>query len=194
MQRRSVEVVADTLNRRGVRYLVVGGLAVMAHGYVRTTQDLDIILDLDDPGNVAAALKAFRELEYRSVLPVPLEEFGDPAKRQEWARTRNAMVFRLSSPEHPSTPLDLFIELPFPFAPAYARAKSETLGQSGVKATFVSLEDLIAMKRTAGRPQDLADIAQLTRMQERLQEEEAERPPGIKKLLDSLPGDRGRSR
>jgi predicted nucleotidyltransferase len=176
MQRRSVEVVADVLNRRGARYLLVGGLAVVAHGYLRTTQDIDIILDLDDPGNVRTALEGLRELRYQSVLPVPLEDFVDPARREEWARTKDAKVFRLSSPEHPSTPVDLFVELPFPFAPAYARAMTETLGPGGIRATFVGLEDLIAMKRQAGRPQDLADIAQLVQIQERLRDESAEPP------------------
>jgi hypothetical protein len=45
MERRSVETIMEALNHAGVRYLVVGGLAVVAHGVVRFTADIDLVLD-----------------------------------------------------------------------------------------------------------------------------------------------------
>jgi hypothetical protein len=42
MEVRSIKLVIETLNRAGVRYIVVGGLAVNAHGYFRVTNDLDL--------------------------------------------------------------------------------------------------------------------------------------------------------
>lgn len=47
MERRSVEAIVRALNDAGVRYLIAGGVAVVAHGYVRFTADLDVILDLE---------------------------------------------------------------------------------------------------------------------------------------------------
>ena len=44
MQRHSVEAIVRALNAAEVRYLIAGGLAVVAHGHVRFTADLDIIL------------------------------------------------------------------------------------------------------------------------------------------------------
>ena len=49
METGSVEEIVSSLNGAGARYLIAGGLAVVAHGYVRLTADLDIILDLDHP-------------------------------------------------------------------------------------------------------------------------------------------------
>ena len=47
MERRSVEAIVEGLNRAQVRYLIVGGLAVVAHGFVRFTADIDLVLDPD---------------------------------------------------------------------------------------------------------------------------------------------------
>ena len=47
MKRRSVDAIVGALNVANVRYLVAGGLAVVAHGYVRFTADIDVIVDLE---------------------------------------------------------------------------------------------------------------------------------------------------
>ena len=44
----SVEQIFQALNSAGVRYLVAGGLAVNAHGYLRFTKDVDFVLQLQD--------------------------------------------------------------------------------------------------------------------------------------------------
>ena len=64
MEARSVEAIIRTLNGWGVRYLVAGGLAVVAHGFVRFTADVDLIVDLD-PDNVRRAMTALAKLGYR---------------------------------------------------------------------------------------------------------------------------------
>jgi hypothetical protein len=56
--------------------------------------------------------------------------------------------------------VDIFVREPFDFEAAYQRRIEAPLG-TGL-ATVVSLEDLLALKREAGRPQDLADIEALT--------------------------------
>ncbi|TMQ69739.1 MAG: hypothetical protein E6K81_14215 [Candidatus Eisenbacteria bacterium] len=69
-------------------------------------------------------------------------------------------VFSLSSPEHVATEVDLFVESPFDFDAVYARSPRLEIAQ-GIAAPFVALGDLIAMKRRAGRAQDLLDIERL---------------------------------
>ena len=159
MERRSIETIAGALNRASVRYLVVGGVAVVAHGHVRFTADLDLVLD-PDPGSLRRAIEAIRALGYRPRAPVPFEEFADPQMRRRWREEKGMMVFSLSSPEHPLTELDLFLEAPFDFDAAYARAVAQEADASG-RITFVGREDLLALKRAAGRPQDLLDVQAL---------------------------------
>jgi predicted nucleotidyltransferase len=155
MERRSVESLVRVLNDAGVRYLIVGGLAVVAHGHARFTGDVDLALDLD-PGNARRAVEAFESLGYRPRAPVRFGDFADPARRADWISSKGLTVFSASSPEHPATEVDLFVENPFEFEDVYARAAHFEIGP-GVEAPFIPLKDLIAMKRKAGRPIDLDD-------------------------------------
>jgi len=73
-------------------------------------------------------------------------------------------VLRLWSDLHRRTPVDVFVYEPFHFAEEYAKANWEEIN-AGVEAPVVRRETLIAMKRVAARPQDLADIAELEQIQ-----------------------------
>ena len=156
MERRSVEAIFGALNGSGSRYLVVGGLAVVAHGYVRLTADIDLVLD-PDPASLRRAIEALAALGYRPRAPVEFAEFAEPEKRRQWARDKGLTVFSVFSPRHRATEVDLFLESPFDFERAYARGVRFQVGE-GVEGTFVGLDDLMVMKRTAARPQDLDDV------------------------------------
>jgi hypothetical protein len=141
-----------------VRYLVVGGVAVVLHGVPRFTADIDLVLALDR-ANVIAALEALAALDYRPRSPVPLRDFADPSLRREWIEAKGLTVFCLWSPKHPATEIDLFIEEPFPFDEVFARATWVDLGANSV--TVASIADLVALKRQADRPKDREDIERL---------------------------------
>lgn len=160
MERRSIEAVVRALNQADVRYLVCGGLAVVAHGYVRFTADIDLFLELGEE-NLRRALAALDGLGYRPRAPVALAEFADAAKRRAWVAQKGLTVFSLDSLEHPATEIDLFVEPPLDFDAAYARAVRLEVAP-GLPATFVSCEDLLTMKRQAGRAQDVEDIEKLS--------------------------------
>jgi hypothetical protein len=49
MQRRSIEAIVQALDAANVRYLIAGGLAVVAHGHLRFTADVDLVLDPEGP-------------------------------------------------------------------------------------------------------------------------------------------------
>lgn len=158
-----VEWVLAALEREKVRYLVVGGVAVVLHGYLRTTVDLDLVLHLERD-NVERALRALANLGFQPQAPVPLSSFAEPQIRETWSREKNMTVFSLWHPGHPGFAVDLFIQEPFDFEAAYRRALRVPL--EGLQTTVVSREDLVAMKRTAGRSSDLADIAALSELPE----------------------------
>lgn len=162
MDRSSLEDLFGALERTGARYLVAGGLAVLAHGFVRVTLDVDLVLDFEPP-HPQPALDAFRRLDLRPLVPVPLDEFGDADARRGWIRDRNARVFQLWSESHPTLRVDLFLEPPFDFAAAHERRCRAEIAP-GLEVAFVALDDLLAMKRAAARPQDLADIDRLERI------------------------------
>lgn len=156
MERRSLESIVRALGEARVRYLIAGGLAVVAHGHTRFTGDVDLVLDLDGD-NPLRAVEALAGLGYRPRAPVAMADFADAAKRRSWIETKGMTVFSTWSEAHPATEIDLFVENPLEFAAAFDRAVRFEVSP-GVTATFVSLADLIAMKKLAGRPVDLDDI------------------------------------
>jgi hypothetical protein len=164
-----LERVFEGLNGAGVRYLVVGGVAVVLHGHLRTTHDLDLVIQLGAE-NVRKALAALKALGFVPRAPVPLESFADPAARSRWVREKNLVVFSLWSRELPGFTLDLFAEEPFDFEVAYARSVRVPLDRTD--ATVLALDDLVRLKEKAHRPLDLDDIRAL----KALDSEEGNRP------------------
>lgn len=77
MTKADFHLIADALNRASVRFLLVGGLAVVEHGYSRNTFDVDLVLQLT-PDTIARAFKALEELDYRPRVPITSEQFGLP--------------------------------------------------------------------------------------------------------------------
>jgi len=150
--------IFEALARERVRYLVVGGVAVVLHGHPRFTADLDLVIQLE-PANARRAIDALGSLGYRSRVPVPAEQFADAEARRSWIEDKGLTVFALWSPELPGTGVDLFVEEPFDFEAAHARGVTVELGP--VALVVASIDDLIAMKRAAGRGKDLEDIAAL---------------------------------
>jgi hypothetical protein len=159
METHSVGAIVRALNSANVRYLVAGGLAVVAHGYVRFTADVDLIVGLEQT-NATRAIAALESLGYRPRAPVPFADFADSQKRALWVRDQNLTVFSVYSPHHPLTEVDLFVEPPLDFDVAYQRAVRKEIAP-GLAATFVGIGDLRHLKRLAGRPQDLLDLEKL---------------------------------
>lgn len=150
--------ILTSLAEQGVRFLVVGGVAVVLHGHPRFTADLDLVIDLDT-SNARRALAVLADKGFRPRAPVSLESFADPEQRRLWIEEKDLVVFSLWSPDAPGTEIDLFVKEPFDFSAAFERAELVTLGHASVP--ILRLEDLTAMKRAVGRPKDLADAAAL---------------------------------
>jgi hypothetical protein len=155
----SLEAIAGALRDADVRYLIVGGLAVAAHGYGRVTFDLDLVVQMH-PENVRRAMAALCSLGYRPTIPVPATHFSDAAIRESWIRDKNMVVFQMHSDQHPETRIDLFVAEPFDFDKEYDAALVGDI-LPGLPTRFVRLDTLIRMKETAGREKDREDVRQL---------------------------------
>jgi predicted nucleotidyltransferase len=170
MELRSIEAVVGALNGAGVRYLIVGGLAVNAHGYLRATRDLDLVIQLEAT-NIRRGLESLFEIGYRLAIPVSAEDFADAAKRESWRAEKEMIVLKLWSDDHRRTPIDIFVYEPFNFDAEFENSSLHEVGH-GKSARIVPRETLIQMKAEAGRGQDLVDIEELRRVQ-RMQNEQA---------------------
>ena len=158
------EPIFDALNRAGVRYVVVGGLATVLHGFARLTADIDIVVDLSPPEAVKA-IEALVRLGLRPRAPVDPLQFADPLVRRRWIDEKQMQVFALVDPSNPMRSVDLFVETPIPFDDLWARG--ELISLTGTEIRLAAIPDLIAMKRLAGRPQDVMDIEALEHIMRR---------------------------
>ena len=162
MEVRSVEAVVRALNEAGVRYLIVGGVAVNVHGYVRLTMDLDLVIQLK-PENIVTAWEAMEKIGYRARIPVSAREFADEKKRELWRREKGMLVLQFWSDEHRRTQVDVFVREPFDFDREHATAPHHEI-TPGVIARVVGWDTLIQMKKEAGRLKDLADLDMLEKI------------------------------
>lgn len=162
MKLSAFEVVISALHSAEIRYLIAGGLAVNAHGYLRMSQDIDIVIALN-ADNIRKAFAALATEGYRPLVPITAEQFSDQAQRREWIEQKGMKVLNFFSDAHPETPVDVFVYEPFDFDQEFHRAlKGDLL--PGLPTYFVSIPTLIKMKEAAGRPRDLDDIEHLTQI------------------------------
>ena len=152
------ESVFRMLQKKNVRHAVAGGVALVLHGVVRFTADLDLIVDLEQE-NLRRFIQAMNELGYRPRNPVQAEDFLDPANRDQWKREKGMEVFSFVDPAQPLTIVDVFIEEKIPFHEIERDLVRITA--KGVTIPVVSPLHLKRLKKAAGRPQDLADIEAL---------------------------------
>ena len=160
MKLASFDALVSALHEAGVRYLIAGGLAVNAHGYLRFTKDIDVVVRLA-PDNIERAFAVLRDLGYRPLVPVTAAQFADATTRERWVRDKGMQVLQFWSDAHRETPVDMFVQEPFDFEDEYRRSLAKPLGR--IEVRFVTIPTLIRMKQAAGRPQDRIDIEYLSK-------------------------------
>lgn len=143
----------DLLRRfsdRGVRYLVVGGYAMIQHAEPRFTKDLDLWISTDTR-NAAAVFRALRE-------------FGAPlAGLTEADFAEEGYFYQMGVPP---VRVDILMGIPgLAFEDAWRRR--DDVDFDDVRVSFISREDLIVSKRASGRPQDLVDAEMLSEVDDR---------------------------
>ncbi len=138
------------LDQAGIDYALCGGLAVAVHGHPRMTKDIDILIR---PESLEAAIAVLADVGYD--LESGLFRFNPNTDRE-------SQKYRVSRAEgnHLIT-LDLILVAPA-FEPVWNDRETVSLGEITIKV--VSKKGLITMKNVAGRPQDIADIDALRRL------------------------------
>lgn len=137
-------LLAD-LNEAAIHYVVIGGIALIRHGVVRATRDVDIVIATSDIDRLRSLVE-----RWQATRPD-----GSPLTGDEIRADRSI---------HLSTPHGFLDVMPAPsdalsFESLDARA--ETRRVEGTPARICSLDDLVALKRLAGRGRDLADLEEL---------------------------------
>lgn len=151
------------LEKAGVQYVTVGGVAVILHGYGRLTGDVDVFVALE-PENAMKAISALTALGLRPKAPVDPTDFADEEIRNRWRDEKGMMVFSMIDPTRPFFSVDIFVDELIPFDDLYHRSVVHETEDGPIRVC--SYEDLIELKLQAGRPQDLADVHELRTIHE----------------------------
>ena len=165
--RLNARALFSVLDEHRVDYLVVGAFAVQAHGFRRGTVDLDIVPrpDLANLSRLGEALVAIGAGVFRTARPVNV---ADPHLLQRASlvplMTDHGRLDILNVASTPGLTADY----------GALRERALSIELDGVRLAVVGLDDLIRMKRAAGREQDLADIRALAALDEDLAREASE--------------------
>jgi len=150
--------VFKALNKARVKYVVAGGVAVVLHGYKRLTEDLDLIVFLEE-GNLEKLFKALGRVGYIPKVPVTKEQFKSKKEREKWKKEKGMIVFSFVQKDPPFQLIDIFVNEPIRFDSIYKdRVKARI---DNISIPILSIAHLTKLKQKAARPVDLEDIAQL---------------------------------
>jgi predicted nucleotidyltransferase len=134
----------ESLNKNDVRYVVIGGYAVVYHGYVRSTNDIDIWVDIHED-NINKILKALDDFGFSSLnlkaqdfSPNQIIQLGFPPNRIDLISTPAGVDFDTCYDTREQVIID------------------------DITVNFINLENLIKAKKASNRTRDLADIEELT--------------------------------
>jgi predicted nucleotidyltransferase len=149
------EEILRVLSEHGVDFVVIGGVAVQAHGYIRSTRDLDVIAR-PTMLNLTRLSEAFADLgaESRGRAGVNVT---DPHV------LRRAPLIAVMTEAGPLDVLNIEHVDGAPRGYDALRDAALTIDLHGMQIAVAGLSDLVRMKRAAGREHDLADIEALTR-------------------------------
>lgn len=133
----------ELLNNNKVRYLIIGGYAVVYHGYVRSTNDIDIWVDISE-GNIKRLIAALDEFGFSTLnfkntdfVPNQIIQLGHPPNR----------IDIITSPAGVS------------FDECYDHRAQVNLDR--INVNFIDLKNLLKSKKATGRTRDLADAEEL---------------------------------
>jgi predicted nucleotidyltransferase len=139
------------LQKRDVRYVLIGGYSVILHGYSRTTGDMDILVE-KSAENYSRLVKAF-------------QDFGMPVFDMTADNFLNNPAFDVFTFGRQPVAIDILTAMKgVPFNEAFDQASEVDV--DGLTIRLIHYNHLIRAKEAAGRPRDLNDIEQLKKSRE----------------------------
>ena len=144
-----------------VDFVLVGGLAVQLHGYMRSTFDIDLVLAMNDD-NLARFIDVAKRHGLTPGIPVPIESLRNADQIEQWHSEKGMLAFSLRESRAGGCVVDVIVRPKIPFEELAANAVAGDL--FGRHVPVASINDLLVMKRAANRPKDRMDIEALEKI------------------------------
>lgn len=153
------EILRD-FQKHKVKYILVGGIAVNLHGYLRATVDLDILVDMKD-ANLEKVVKILRKHNYRVKQPVDPMGIADKEIRKDWIKNKGMKAFNFYK-ESEMKEVDIIIDSPVSYSAAKKNFQRIKVGD--IILPVIGIDDLIKMKKKPARDIDKVDIERLRKI------------------------------
>jgi hypothetical protein len=157
---KTVELLSK-LVQQSVDFVLVGGLAVQLHGYMRMTYDVDLVLAMNND-NLTRFIDTAKELGLAPIIPVPIDSLKNADLIDQWHREKGMLAFALREPGIAGSVIDVLVRPDV----SYERLVEDAVDGElfGRKVKVASIDHLLEMKRIANRPKDQLDITALEKI------------------------------
>jgi len=154
------EEILRLFQEKEIKYVLVGGIAVNLLGSMRSTADMDILVEMSDD-NLKKIVTILKNLGYHVKQPVDPIGIADQKTREDWIINKNMKAFNFYKEDELSE-VDIIIESPV----LYEEAKENIVNIKidDLILPVISIDKLIKMKQVTGRTIDKLDIEELTRI------------------------------
>jgi adenine deaminase len=155
--------LTDAFDKAKLKYAIVGGYGLALHGLVRATMDVDFVLSLRQQ-DFEVAEQTLGGIGLKSRLPIRAQDIIK--MRKEYISKRNLIAWSFVDYKDPTRQVDILINRDL------RKMETQKISVGGRKLVVATLQELMEMKKEAGRPQDLIDIKNI---QEKLNEKNKDR-------------------
>lgn len=151
----------QSLAEAEVDYVLVGGLAVQIHGFMRATLDIDLVLAMNDT-NLQRFIEIAKAYKLEPNIPVPIDTLRNEKLIEDWHSEKGMLAFSLREPQAGGKIVDIVVRPVVPYAQLAENAISAHFFGRHIKVA--AIDDLLAVKRNTGRAKDLLDIEALEKI------------------------------
>jgi len=151
------EEILREFGRKKVKYILVGGIAFNLLGGFRGTSDLDLLVEMTDK-NLEKIAKILKKQGYYVKQPVDPMKIAKKKIRNDWIENKHMKAFNFYK-DNTLQEVDLIIESPVSFSEAKKTLVRIPFGN--IDLPVISIDNLIKMKKSAGREIDRVDIKDL---------------------------------
>ncbi len=156
------EEILKEFQMQKVKYVLVGGFAVNLLGSMRSTADLDILVEMSDD-NLKKIIKILKKKGYQVKQPVDPIKMADRETREDWIKNKHMKAFNFYK-EEALKEVDIIIDSPVSFEDA--EKNLEYIKIDDLMLPVISIDKLIQMKEKTGRTIDKLDIEELKKIKE----------------------------
>lgn len=154
------EDILREFQKQKVKYVIVGGIAINLFGFLRSTADMDILVEMSND-NLKKIVGILKKKGYRVKQPVDPMGIADEKIRHDWIHNKHMKAFNFYK-EDELKEVDIIIESPVSFEEAKKSIVRIKLDETILP--LISIDNLIKMKKNTGRGVDKLDIEQLKKI------------------------------